>query len=49
MGNSQDSFDPWFEASDEYLKEKLRIEHMGAKDIVEMWDKKQATNAIAYK
>lgn len=49
VGNTQDSFDPWFEASDEYLKEKLRIEHMGAKDIVEMWDKKQADNAVAYK
>jgi hypothetical protein len=31
------------------LKEKLKIEHMGAKEIVEMWDKKQERNAEDYK
>ena len=49
VGNTQDSFDPWFDAPDDYLKEKLRIEHMNARQIVEMWDKKQADNADSYK
>ena len=42
-------FDPWFDASDLFIKEKEKIELMNAKQIHEFWSQKQSQNAELYK
>lgn len=42
-------FDPWFDASDHFIKEKEQLEVMNAKQIHEFWTKKQTENAEVYK
>lgn len=42
-------FDPWFDASDHFIKEKEQLEVMNAKKIHEFWTKKQTDNAEVYK
>ena len=50
-GNSQSfyEFDPWFDATDNFIKEKEQLEIMNAKQIHEFWSSKQTKNAEMYK
>lgn len=42
-------FDPWFDATDTFIKEKEKIETMKNKELLEFWNKKQTENAVLYK
>lgn len=42
-------FDPWFDASDNFIKEKEKLELMNAVQIHEFWSKKQNENTEIYK
>jgi hypothetical protein len=42
-------FDPWFDATDTFIKEKESIENLKTKELVEFWNKKQTDNADNYK
>jgi hypothetical protein len=48
-GTSYYEFDPWFEADDEFIKEKANLENMKAREIVEMWNTKQQDNSEYFK
>lgn len=47
--NSYYEFDPWFQADDNFIQEKAKLENMKAKEIVEMWNGRQQQNADYYK
>ena len=42
-------FDPWFDATDNFIKEKEQLEIMNAKQIHDFWSSKQTKNAELYK
>ena len=42
-------FDPWFDASDNFIKEKEQIETLKTRELLEFWNKKQQDNAEKYK
>ena len=42
-------FDPWFDADDNFIKEKERLQLMNAKQIHDFWTTKQQKNAETYK
>ncbi len=41
-------FDPWFDASDEFIKEKEKLETMKTKELLDFWETKQKQNNEKY-
>jgi hypothetical protein len=42
-------FDPWFDATDEFIKEKEKMETLKTKELFEFWEGKQKINNEKYK
>lgn len=43
--NTYLEFDPWFDASDGFIKEKERLETLKSKELFEFWEGKQRVNS----
>ena len=41
-------FDPWFEATDAFIREKEELEALTTREMVEYWDEKQLENRGFY-